>query len=58
VPARPDELRGTGVTVTALCPGPYASTFQQRAAMEKSKLLAATKMQAVASGLGLPPGLL
>ena len=27
-------------------------------AMEKSKLLAATKMQAVASGLGLPPGLL
>ena len=27
-------------------------------AMEKSKLLAAAKMQAVASGLGLPPGLL
>jgi DNA-binding YbaB/EbfC family protein len=27
-------------------------------AMEKSKHLAATKMQAVASGLGLPPGLL
>ena len=27
-------------------------------AMEKSKLLAASKMQAVASGLGLPPGLL
>ena len=27
-------------------------------AMEKSKQLAATKMQAVASGLGLPPGLL
>ena len=27
-------------------------------AMEKSKELAATKMQSVASGLGLPPGLL
>jgi hypothetical protein len=27
-------------------------------AMEKSKQLAASKMQAVASGLGLPPGLL
>jgi DNA-binding YbaB/EbfC family protein len=27
-------------------------------AMEKSKALAAQKMQAVASGLGLPPGLL
>jgi len=27
-------------------------------AMEQSKQLAATKMQAVASGLGLPPGLL
>jgi DNA-binding YbaB/EbfC family protein len=27
-------------------------------AMEKSKSLAASKMQAVASGLGLPPGLL
>ena len=27
-------------------------------AMEKSKQLAAAKMQAVASGLGLPPGLL
>ena len=27
-------------------------------AMDKSKQLAASKMQAVASGLGLPPGLL
>ena len=27
-------------------------------AMEKSKQLAASKMQAVASGLGLPPGLM
>jgi DNA-binding protein YbaB len=27
-------------------------------AMEKSKAMAASKMQSVASGLGLPPGLL
>ncbi|WP_161882748.1 SDR family NAD(P)-dependent oxidoreductase [Deinococcus alpinitundrae] len=34
-----EELRGTGVQVTALCPGPVASGFQQRAQMEDSKLL-------------------
>src|SRR5690606_24054051 len=28
------ELRGTGVTVTALCPGPTATGFQARAGME------------------------
>jgi uncharacterized protein len=33
-----EELRGTGVTVTALCPGPTATGFQQRAHMETSKL--------------------
>jgi len=34
-----EELRGTGVTVTALCPGPTESGFQKRAAMEDSKLV-------------------
>ena len=39
-----EELRGTGVTATALCPGPTASGFQQAAAMESSKLVAGRKM--------------
>lgn len=34
-----NEVEGTGVTVTALCPGPTASGFQARAAMEESKLV-------------------
>jgi hypothetical protein len=34
-----EELRGTGVGVTTLCPGPVESGFQARAAMEDSKLL-------------------
>ncbi len=34
-----EEFRGTGVTVTALCPGPTASEFQARAKMEDSPLL-------------------
>jgi uncharacterized protein len=34
-----EELRGTGVSVTTLCPGPVETGFQQRAAMEDSKLL-------------------
>ncbi len=34
-----EELSGTGVTVTALCPGPTASGFQRRAAMEDSRLV-------------------
>lgn len=34
-----EELKGTGVTVTALCPGPTESGFQARAAMEDSKLV-------------------
>jgi short-subunit dehydrogenase len=34
-----EEVRGTGVTVTTLCPGPVATGFQERAEMQDSKLL-------------------
>ncbi len=34
-----NELQGTGVTVTALCPGPTKTGFQARAQMEESKLV-------------------
>lgn len=34
-----EELRGTGVTVTALCPGPTSSGFQKRANMRESGLM-------------------
>jgi uncharacterized protein len=34
-----EELAGTGVTVTALCPGPVVTGFQTQAAMQDSKLL-------------------
>jgi uncharacterized protein len=34
-----EELSGTGVTVTALCPGPVETGFQTQAAMQDSKLL-------------------
>ncbi len=33
-----EELRGTGVTVTALCPGPTETAFQERAGMEGARL--------------------
>src|SRR5512144_3051321 len=43
-----EELRGTGVTATALCPGPTASGFQARAAMEDSKLVHGKKLPTAA----------
>jgi short-subunit dehydrogenase len=33
-----EELRGTGVTVTCLCPGPTRTGFQEHAAMARSRL--------------------
>lgn len=33
-----EELKGTGVTVTALCPGPTSTGFEKTAKMEKSKM--------------------
>lgn len=39
-----NELAGTGVTVTALCPGPTASGFQKTAHLEGSKLVAGMRL--------------
>jgi short-subunit dehydrogenase len=41
-----DELRGTGVTVTALCPGPTQTAFQRVAGMHQSRLVQGTMMSA------------
>lgn len=42
------ELRGSGVRVTALCPGPTASKFQEAAAMTESKLVQGKKLPTAA----------
>ncbi|MBD2293992.1 SDR family oxidoreductase [Anabaena sphaerica FACHB-251] len=39
-----NELEGTGVTVTTLCPGPTASEFQKAAAMEEAKIAHVNRM--------------
>jgi short-subunit dehydrogenase len=39
-----NELQGTGVTVTALCPGPTATGFQARTKLEKTRLMKRMKM--------------
>ena len=39
-----NELAGTGVIVSALCPGPTASDFQERAKMQNSGLVKGKKM--------------
>lgn len=39
-----NELEGTGVTVTALCPGATQSGFQKASAMEESKLVKGKKL--------------
>lgn len=39
-----NEVAGTGVTVTALCPGPTASGFQAGADIEESKLVKGKKL--------------
>jgi hypothetical protein len=39
-----NEVAGTGVTVTALCPGPTASGFQAGADIENSKLVKGKKL--------------
>jgi short-subunit dehydrogenase len=38
------ELEGTGVTVTALCPGPTASGFQAAAHLEQSRMIAGKRL--------------
>lgn len=39
-----NELKGTGITVTALCPGATESGFQEAAAMEESRLVKGRKL--------------
>lgn len=41
-----NELAGSGVTVTALCPGPTRSGFQQRAGVQHTRLMSGRIMDA------------
>jgi short-subunit dehydrogenase len=55
-----NELQGTGVTVTTLAPGPTRTGFQQRGAMEESRLfqgqIADARSVALAGYRGLMAG--
>lgn len=44
-----NELHGTGVTVTAVCPGPTSSGFQVAAAMQDSKLVKDRKIMSASA---------
>lgn len=44
-----EEVRGRGVCVTALCPGPTESGFQARAAMENSRLVKGKRLMDAAT---------
>ena len=44
-----NEVHGTGVSVTVLCPGATASGFQKRAGMEDSKLVSGRKIMDAAT---------
>jgi short-subunit dehydrogenase len=44
-----NELEGTGVTVTCLCPGPTESGFQDRAKMGASRLFKTLRVSKAAS---------
>jgi short-subunit dehydrogenase len=41
-----NEISGSGVTVTALCPGPTATAFQKRAGLEGTRLFRVSAMDA------------
>ena len=43
-----NELQGTGVSVTALCPGPTRTAFQRRAGVEETSLMQGGMMEAEA----------